>query len=665
MLLKYMKLKNFRQYKGEQLIEFSSDKEKNITVILGDNTSGKTTFVQSFNWVLYGQTDFVTKKLLNMDVAVEMPSNSKREVSAELVFEHEENEYRLVRTISYMKKPTGIVDSLGERKELMILDKIGKAKVVDIDEIDNVINNILPKNLSGYFFFDGEKIEKISEKKDMKDAVKNLLGLQALESAAKHINPNNILTVGGKFRGAIQDSADGEFTRAKKAFDENVRKKADLVKEKDDLDKELQKCRERIDEVRTELAQYKNMDGLKGREKRIKEQKERAEQRIKSDKDMFKSRVSSEAQSFFIRPLLEKSLKVLEREGNIHEGIPNLTSKSIEHILHRGYCLCGTKIEEGSEVYNHIKKEQSFVPPQSVGTAVRFFKKESEKTLKGNNDFYQTVEKYITGINEAKKDILAWDKELAEIDEQLMAGEKADSIKRDFERLRVNEATIEGRISAKDQAIGSCKQAIEVNNTIMEKNMSANKRNKEIKRYLDYAQALYAYLLKDYEIKETELRNALNTKVNDLFHAMYHGKRSVVINKDYTVELIVADETYISQEMKLDESRGLETVKNFAFISGILEIAKDKIISKNVDLFDDEPEPQEVLYPLVMDAPFSNADEKHVSKISSVLPSVADQVIMVVMEKDWKYAQETINNKVGKQYRIDKKSETESYIKGE
>lgn len=665
MLLKYMKLNNFRQYKGEQTIDFSTDKEKNITVILGDNTSGKTTFVQSFNWALYGQTDFITKKLLNMDIAVEMPVNSKREVSAELVFEHEENQYRLVRKVLYMKKSNGVVDAFGETKELSILDKIGKAKVVEADEIDNVINNILPKNLSGYFFFDGEKIEKISEKKDMKDAVKNLLGLQALESAAKHINPANVSTVGGKFRGAIQDSADGEFTRAKKAFEENIRKKEDLVKEKEILDEELQKCRESIEEARNEMAQYKNLDGLRKEEKKIKDYQNRAKEMIKSDKDMIKSRISSEAQSFFIRPLLEKSLKVLKREGDIHEGIPNLTSKSIEHILHRGYCLCGTKIEEGSEVYNHIKKEQSYVPPQSVGTAVRFFKRDSEKTLKHNNDFYQTVESYIKRIKEAEKDILAWDKDLAKIDEQLMSGEKADSVRRNFERLRLNAARTEGKIQEKINAIGRCEQAIEINNTIMERNMTANKRNQEIKRYLDYAQAIYTYLVKDYEIKETELRTALNTKVNDLFHAMYHGKRSVVINKDYTVELVVADEAHASYEMKLDESRGLETVKNFAFISGILEIAKDKIISKNVDLFDDEPEPQEVLYPLVMDAPFSNADEKHVSKISSVLPSVADQVIMVVMEKDWKYAQDTISNKVGKQYRIDKKSETESYIKGE
>ena len=37
MLIKQIALKNFRQYKDLQVVEFSCDKEKNVTVILGDN----------------------------------------------------------------------------------------------------------------------------------------------------------------------------------------------------------------------------------------------------------------------------------------------------------------------------------------------------------------------------------------------------------------------------------------------------------------------------------------------------------------------------------------------------------------------------------------------------------------------------------------------------
>ena len=75
MLIKSITLNNFRQFKGKQTLEFSTDTEKNVTVLLGDNTFGKTTILQAFNWCLYGVADFPKDSnpdfLLNMEAAEE------------------------------------------------------------------------------------------------------------------------------------------------------------------------------------------------------------------------------------------------------------------------------------------------------------------------------------------------------------------------------------------------------------------------------------------------------------------------------------------------------------------------------------------------------------------------------------------------------------------
>ena len=52
MLIKKLILHNFRQYIGTQEIEFSTDSERNVTVLIGVNTSGKTTLVRAFEWIL-------------------------------------------------------------------------------------------------------------------------------------------------------------------------------------------------------------------------------------------------------------------------------------------------------------------------------------------------------------------------------------------------------------------------------------------------------------------------------------------------------------------------------------------------------------------------------------------------------------------------------------
>mgnify|MGYP001014793449 FL=1 len=90
-------------------------------------------------------------------------------------------------------------------------------------------------------------------------------------------------------------------------------------------------------------------------------------------------------------------------------------------------------------------------------------------------------------------------------------------------------------------------------------------------------------------------------------------------------------------------------------------LAKDKIVSNaGEEEFDLSSEP----YPLVMDAPFSNADETHISNISRVLPEVAEQVIMFVMKKDWRYAEPVMSTRVGAQYTLNKLSEQHSVLKG-
>lgn len=52
MIIKSLQLNNFRQYKGLQKIIFSTDKEKNVTVIKGENGSGKINIIRSVYMVL-------------------------------------------------------------------------------------------------------------------------------------------------------------------------------------------------------------------------------------------------------------------------------------------------------------------------------------------------------------------------------------------------------------------------------------------------------------------------------------------------------------------------------------------------------------------------------------------------------------------------------------
>ena len=55
MYIKEIELNNFRIYKGKNIIDISPDGDKNIIVISGKNGFGKTTFLMSLVWCLYGR----------------------------------------------------------------------------------------------------------------------------------------------------------------------------------------------------------------------------------------------------------------------------------------------------------------------------------------------------------------------------------------------------------------------------------------------------------------------------------------------------------------------------------------------------------------------------------------------------------------------------------
>lgn len=76
MLLQSIELQNFRQFINEK-IDFSTDPERNVTLIIGENGTGKTTFAQAFFWCLYGETDFTDKIMLNRVLAEQMTPDQK------------------------------------------------------------------------------------------------------------------------------------------------------------------------------------------------------------------------------------------------------------------------------------------------------------------------------------------------------------------------------------------------------------------------------------------------------------------------------------------------------------------------------------------------------------------------------------------------------------
>ncbi|KJR47502.1 ATPase involved in DNA repair [Desulfosporosinus sp. I2] len=229
MLLRSLYLKNFRQYAGEQKIAFSCNSQCNVTVIIGANTSGKTTLVQAFNWALYGIVNFPTKELLNLDIARKMHSDKKETVEVEICLKHDSTEYIISRSQDYVCDNRGVRGLPPGPAKVSYKREDGQVEPVRSGvAVNATISKILPQELSNYFFFDGERIGNISNKQDVSESVKGLLGLSVLDNAMKHLNQSPTKSVIGKFKSGMDVSGNQKAEQAQKRI-ESLTERRELI----------------------------------------------------------------------------------------------------------------------------------------------------------------------------------------------------------------------------------------------------------------------------------------------------------------------------------------------------------------------------------------------------------------------------------------------------
>ena len=101
MRLESIKLQNFRQFRNESVDFAQGENGKNVTIIIGENGTGKTTFAQAFFWCMYGETEFSDKTILNKVVAAEMRPGQEERVMVTLDLRHGEVGYTLYREQVY------------------------------------------------------------------------------------------------------------------------------------------------------------------------------------------------------------------------------------------------------------------------------------------------------------------------------------------------------------------------------------------------------------------------------------------------------------------------------------------------------------------------------------------------------------------------------------
>lgn len=663
MLLKSIKLENFRQFRNESINFAQGENGKNVTIIIGENGTGKTTFAQAFFWCMYGETEFSDKIMLNKMVASEMTPDSEEKVRVTLTLRHGEVDYTLIREQAYHKDYSNNVKGDNTVFDIAVKDASGNTSFVKKSQCEAEVKSILPKELSRYFFFDGERIEKMSKdistgKKatDFAEAVKGLLGLNAMISAIGHFNPRSSLGVIGSYEKSFDSKSNKKIQEYTATIEKCNARLEEIDTALEDLKAQKTAAETRKSEKLIELKQYSEGEKLQQEKENIQKRiNDIVRMRSMAYKDMCKY-FNASMSSFFSLSLTKRALELLSRHNYAGKDIPFIRDKTIEYLLKQKVCICGTHLDEGSVPYTNVKSLLDVIPPQSLSTYVSEFKKESKRRAGNLQDLVEQLQDNLATTSQQSDEIIDMTDDLHKIEAKLSGGDVREKVRIINNEIQICVNTINKCDKDRDKLNierGSLESERDRADTARQNLTLLDEKNRKIQIYLTYARRIYEELENVYRTSEEEIRNHLQDTINDIFKHIYEGGLSLTIDPKYHITVQAND---YEGDVETSTAQSISVI--FAFITGIIKMARENRNANDDDakLLSSEP------YPLVMDAPLSAFDKRRIKTVCKALPETAEQVIIFIKDTDGELAEEYIGNRIGSRHQFDKKNEFETIL---
>ena len=358
------KVRNFRQLRDVE-ISFAREPESPLTVIRAENGTGKTTLLTALTWGLFGDDALPGRRsayrLHPLDWDVQGDGNiCAIEVTIRVATIDDETgmerTYDLVRTTKERPTNAGAFDVDGSDLMLFEQKPTGDEPVANPNAF--IANRVLPKSLKDVFFIDGDRalafIEATDERSAKRDrverAVRQLLGLDILEEAERHVDIARRQAVS-----AVRKDAAGTN------LEHLVTREADLT----DRLQALQGAKERIDDDRqaTDTRKRKADEALRAALAAGSADRRQLESDLSDRTRELDGERKYHAELVLRQRALINSSDVLARvaASQIHQArdllaqletdgvIPDTLPEVVRDRLRRKTCICGRDVSEGTD----------------------------------------------------------------------------------------------------------------------------------------------------------------------------------------------------------------------------------------------------------------------------------------------------------------------------
>ena len=254
--------------------------------------------------------------------------------------------------------------------------KDGQEEWINSNKLESTIKNILPNELSSYFFFDGERIKDMGKaissgySKEFPEAVKRLLGLSAFEKALYHLNDShNQNSVYKLYNKQIDASGNEELKNILARIEDENNKKNIKEEEQKKVVTDITSLERQINELLEKQKTFANVESKIERRESLQKEINEKEKILNLSKSQLLKRFSGSSYNFFTRKMINDSVDLLGKADVKDKGIPYIHQKTIDYLIKQGKCICGKASRKKSYQDGHRGRDAAACPFRCCGDA--------------------------------------------------------------------------------------------------------------------------------------------------------------------------------------------------------------------------------------------------------------------------------------------------------
>lgn len=626
MILRTLTLRNFRQYHGMQRIHFSVDKTRNVTVIHGENGSGKTALLNAFLWCLYGESELPDPEdVLSERLIVESDVGDELEASVTLTFDNDLSRYTIVRSVRGKKIADGTVDYGRPVLELQYIDETGKT--IKPRNAQDTIDQIIPPDLRSYFFFDGERIDNLTKTegvKDVKHAIKILMGLEILERATSHLE-----TVQRRFRQESAQHATPEIQRLSDEMDANDQRLEATRLEKQKLEEDLVVVRAELEAVRERLRNLEASRELQTRKDECLARESALQGELDKIRDEIRQLVSKRGAVAFCGNAIASTRVLLEDKRRKSEIPSGIKQQFVDDLLERAECICGTRLEPGTREFSNVQEWRERAGDTQLENEFITMNSQVAILTQERSHLYPNLTRLLSSREDLKLQLRSVQEELSEISVKLESKDVEE-----VADLTRKERDLDSDIHELNRRIGACSERLQalqhdqerLNNQLKERKRENEKAQKALERF-EACERVREVVLSILDIQSEEVQRRLQQRISYVYNRMLRKDYEVVIDDDYSLSVY---KRMGEERIPVRMSQGERQVTSLAFLGAVVNIAREQYdMQQGTSYF------RGGYYPVVMDSPFGTMDTDHRHRTAVSIPSLAHQVIVLASSSQW------------------------------